>query len=59
MERREFELAGRKYLLVARGEPSDLICALDLAQRMIERADAGIVGGILEIAGCTVTIQPW
>lgn len=48
---------GKRYRLVARGEASNLERALDLVQRMMTRADVPVIGGIVEVADCTVTIE--
>lgn len=57
MQRREFTHAGRTYLLVARGESSNLDRALSLVQQLVETADTPTLGGIIEVADCTVTIE--
>lgn len=56
MERREFTHAGRKYVLVARGEDERLKKALDLVQHILVTS-AGPLAGMVEVEQVVVTIR--
>jgi hypothetical protein len=57
MKRREFTYEGRRYVLVALGEDRRLDHVLDLVQELVTNANLPALGGMIELEGCTVTIQ--